>query len=134
MSQRVVVLTDELTEPIYDILEECCGAQADGRGEFVAYMRHERNGEWRFGGKLYSNPQGVYVDCYAEHKSPLAKFAIKTANERISALLEHPEGITDEMVERGCNYSVLNREDVTREELVRGILGAALFPGDGEPS
>lgn len=113
-NQRVVVLTDELTEPIYDIIEACCGAQADGRGEFVAYMRGERNGEWRFGGwlgfggKLYSSSQGVYVDCYPEHRSPLAAFAIKTANERIEALLEssrtvarleaaleHPEGITE---------------------------------------
>ena len=34
-NQRVVVLTDELTEPIYDILETCCGAQAHVTVDFV---------------------------------------------------------------------------------------------------
>ena len=146
-SQRVAVLTDGLTERIYDILERCCGAYGEGRGEFVAYMRRERDGEWRFGGwlgfggKLFSNSRGVYVDCYAEHKSPLAAFAIKTANERISALLGHPEGITDTQLHAACE--VVHRYldggfgEVERpgpsdvQSLVENVV-AALFPGEDE--
>jgi|HubBroStandDraft_5_1064220.scaffolds.fasta_scaffold26428_6 hypothetical protein len=92
-----VDLTKDQAEGIYKILEECCGAANDELRAFVDYMclkdRDLHGSEWRFcgwlgfGGKLYSNSQGVYVDCYAEEKSPLAVFAIKIANERITDLL-----------------------------------------------
>ena len=52
---------------------------------------------------------------------------------KLRAALEQPEGITDEMVERFCEYKIDNREDVTHEDLARRLLAAALFPGeDGE--
>lgn len=88
-------LTTKQIEDIYDILEECCGAHKNGRDEFISYMKLDSNmyeyrfcGWLGFGGKLYSNSQGVYVDCYSVHKSPLAAFAIKMANERINTLLK----------------------------------------------
>lgn len=87
-------LTTKQVEDIYDILEECCGATKGLREEFISYLAIEKlNAEFRFvgwlgkGGKFYSNSQGTYVDCYSEHKSPLATFAIKIANERIKYLL-----------------------------------------------
>lgn len=90
-------LTKDQSESIYKILEECCGAASDELRAFVDYMcptNADSHGfEWRFsgwlgfGGKLYSNSQGIYVDCYAEERSPLAVFAIKIANERITDLL-----------------------------------------------
>jgi hypothetical protein len=83
-------------EEVYEILITCCGASelTDEREEFLSYMAvsvkhgHEfRFGGWLgFGGKLYANTQGVYVDCYAEQKSPIVAFAIRVANERIAAL------------------------------------------------
>ena len=89
-------LSDAERAAIYDILVECCGASELAREKFLAYMLHvpENGGqEFRFmgwlgfGGKLYSNSQGVYVDCYREHKTPIVAFAIKVANERIRAAL-----------------------------------------------
>lgn len=77
-------------DAIYSILVECCGASEDERADCLKYLATTTlNGhEWRFrgwlgfGGKLYVNSQGVYVDCYPEQKSPL-----KVANERIEAAL-----------------------------------------------
>lgn len=87
-------------EAIYEILIVCCGASelSDERDAFVDYLTkpiqhgHEyRFGGWLgFGGKLYANSQGVYVDCYSEQKSPIVAFAIRTANERIDAALATP--------------------------------------------
>lgn len=85
----------ERWEAVYSILVECCGASELARGEFLAYMARPvpYGHEFRFmgwlgmGGKLYSNSQGVYVDCYSEQKTPLVTFAIKVANERIQAAL-----------------------------------------------
>lgn len=54
------------------------------------------------------------------------------ARAKLIAALRCSEGVTDDMVRRGCNYSVLNREDVPREDLVRGIFEAGLFPGEDE--
>ena len=106
-------------------------------------MLSERDGEWRFGGwlgfggKLYSNSQGVYVDCYAEQKSPLVAFAIKTANERINALLESSRTVgqedrrsvrIDNRIERQL---VVNSWTVPFIEVVEQMGGKMLFVVDG---
>lgn len=81
-------------EKIYHILEECCGATEDRREDFLSYMRNKDDyKEFRFegwlgyGGKLYENSQGIYVDCYPEDRTPIRTFVIKTANERIYRLI-----------------------------------------------
>ncbi len=116
-------LTEQEREAIYDILVEWCGASEDLRGECLVYLAQPvKHGghEFRFGGslgsggKLYSNSQGVYVDCYWEHKSPIAAFAIKVANTRIRAALASSEaqpqgdalGILRDLVEAHDGWSV----------------------------
>lgn len=119
-------------EAIYDILVECCGASEAARASFVAYMASEiSNHEFRFcgwlgfGGKLYSNSQGVYVDCYSEQKSPLAQFSIKVATERISAALaarEEPLGtmLSEREAQKQIIGKVSQREP--EEDLYREVL------------
>lgn len=84
---------------IYDVLVECCGAHPEDKQTFVTDLITENRlgHEWRFqgwlgfGGKLYANTQGVYVDAYSEHKTAMARFVIGVANERIDALLQESE-------------------------------------------
>jgi hypothetical protein len=57
---------------------------------------------------------------------------LNSSYDKLGVALEHPRRITDDMVERACAYSIDHREDVTREELVRKLLEAALFPGEDE--
>jgi hypothetical protein len=87
--------TIKQAEDIYDILEQVCGANKDLRFDFVSYITrplpwgHEYRfqGNLSFGGKLYSNSQGVYVDCYSEHKTVQVASEIDEANKRINELL-----------------------------------------------
>lgn len=98
-------------EGIYEILITCCGAPelSDVRAEFLDYMgtanpcREWRFGGWLgFGGKLYANGHEIYVECYRKHKVPLVAFAIRVANERISALLAPSPSEPDEVDKLCC--------------------------------
>lgn len=85
---------------IYNELVTYCGA-SELSGEqtdfFLRYVTRSNSAdsEWRFGGwlgfggKLYSNSQGVYVDCYSEDKSSIVAFVIKIVNERIAVVISN---------------------------------------------
>lgn len=98
MAARWLYLANE-AGAIYDVLVECCGAPAEEKQLFITYLITKCRGghEWRFcgwlgfGGKLYANVQGVYVDAYSVHKTPIVKFVIGVANDRINAVLAAPE-------------------------------------------
>jgi hypothetical protein len=59
--------------------------------------------------------------------------AQRNLRSKLMAALEHPEGITDEMVERGVDWAMLSSSKLSDRRryrpYVRKLLEAALFPG-----
>lgn len=96
-----LTLNENISNKIYDILVEECGANETKRENFVwsmcdsKYPTHEYRfiGNLGFGGKVWNlGHKAWYVSCYKEDNNEVKQKAIDRANEKLLVLWEEFNG------------------------------------------
>lgn len=94
----------EFFNKIWEILVRHAGQREDNRErlDFIRCLTQQwdsQNVEWRFcgalgfGGKLYYNNNGLYVNCYTEDLNPKREQILQTTNSALRMLHGIPEKI-----------------------------------------